>query len=69
MLEQRLSKIDFIGRDGFQWFIAQVTTDKNWREYSLENGYRAKIRILGHHPTDNTIPDEELPWAHFLVPP
>ena len=69
MLEQRLTKIDFIGRDGFQWFIAQVTTDKNWREYSIENGYRAKIRILGYHPSDKTIPDEELPWAHFLVPP
>ena len=69
MLEQRISKVDFIGRDGFHWFIAQVTTDDNWREYSIENGYRAKIRILGHHPSDDTIPDSELPWAHFLVPP
>jgi len=69
MLEQRLTKVDFIGRDGFLWFIAQVTTDDNWREHSIENGYRAKIRILGHHPSDDTIPDSELPWAHFLVPP
>lgn len=69
MLEQRLSKIDFLGKDGFQWFIGQVTTDCSWRDYSLKNGYRAKVRILGRHPSDNTISDEELPWAHFLLPP
>ena len=50
MLEQRLSKIDFLGKDGFQWFIGQVTTDCSWRDYSLKNGYRAKVRILGRNP-------------------
>jgi len=69
MLEQRLSKIDFAGRDGFQWFIGQVTTDENWREKSVENGYRAKVRIIGHHPPDKEIADNELPWAQFLMPP
>lgn len=69
MLEQRLSKINFIGEDGFHWFIGQVTADPNWREFSTKYGYRAKVRILGRHPASNEVPDSELPWAHFLVPP
>lgn len=69
VLEQRLSKIDFLGEDGFHWFIGQVTVDANWREYSEKYGYRAKVRILGHHPASDEVKDEELPWAHFLVPP
>ena len=68
MLEQRLTKIDFAGKDGYQWFIAQVTTDKKWREQSEEHGYRAKVRIIGVHPPDKEIPDSELPWAQFLIP-
>jgi len=69
MLDQRLSKINFIGEDGFHWFIGQVTADPNWREFSTKYGYRAKVRILGRHPASNEVPDSELPWAHFLVPP
>ena len=69
MLEQRLSKIDFVGKDGFNWFIGQVTTDPKWREKCEESGYRAKIRIVGVHPPDKEIPDSELPWATFLLPP
>ncbi len=69
MIEQRLSKINFIGEDGFHWFIGQVTADPNWREFSTKYGYRAKVRILGRHPATNEVPDSELPWAHFLVPP
>ena len=69
MIEQSLSKIDFIGKDGFKWFIGQVTTDSKWREKSVENGYRAKVRIIGHHPPDKEITDDELPWAQFLMPP
>ena len=69
MLEQRLSKIDFLGEDGLHWFIGQVTVDANWREFSEKYGYRAKVRILGHHPNSDEVKDEELPWAHFLVPP
>ena len=69
MIEQSLSNINFLGKDGFHWFIGQVTTDKEWRKFSLEHGYRAKVRIIGVHPPDDSIPDSELPWAHFLVPP
>ncbi len=69
MLETRHSQIEFLGKDGFQWFIAQVAPDKYWRDkhnQNFENGFRAKIRIMGYHPDDDTIPDNDLPWAHFL---
>ena len=66
MLEQKLSKIDFAGKDGFNWFIAQVTTDKAWRKFDETDGYRAKIRILGVHPPE--MKDKDLPWAQFLTP-
>ena len=76
MLETRHANIEFLGRDGFQWFIAQVAPDKVWRtenNQNFDNGFRAKIRILGYHPGENGggggISDEDLPWAHFLVSP
>ncbi len=76
MLETRHSNTEFLGKDGFHWFIAQVAPDKSWRtkkNQNFENGFRAKIRILGYHPGENEkeggISDENLPWAHFLVSP
>lgn len=76
MLETRHSQIEFLGKDGFQWFIAQVAPDKWWRDknnQNFNNGFRAKIRIMGYHPHLNEeeggISDENLPWAHFLVGP
>tara|TARA_Y100001963_G_C6790457_1_gene455106 strand:- start:2462 stop:4534 length:2073 start_codon:yes stop_codon:yes gene_type:complete len=73
MLE-RNAPIDFLGRDGFHWFVGQVTQDTAWRtrhnQYT-DNGFRAKVRILGIHPAENEeqggIDDKDLPWAHFLV--
>ena len=53
MLETRHANIEFFGKDGFQWFIAQVAPDKVWRtenNQNFDNGFRAKIRILGYHP-------------------
>ena len=76
MLETRHSNIEFLGKDGFKWFIAQVAPDKVWRtenNQNFDNGFRAKIRILGYHPGESEeeggISDENLPWAHFLVSP
>ena len=76
MLETRSINSEFLGRDGFQWFIGQVAPDKVWRtehNQNFRNGFRAKIRILGYHPGENEgeggISDENLPWAHFLVSP
>lgn len=69
MLTDNVLNTHFLGNDGFRWFIGQVTPDPNWREFSIKYGYRAKVRIFGFHPSDSSVKDEELPWAHFLVPP
>jgi len=74
MLENKLVESKRLGRDGFHWFIGQVTTDPAWRSFpgdkqSRKFGYRAKVRILGKHPASDEVKDEELPWAHLLVPP
>ena len=76
MLESSKVGINFAGKDGFFWFIGQVTADYAWRDKNNQNvelGYRAKVRILGHHPPESAeeggIDDEDLPWAHFLVSP
>jgi hypothetical protein len=64
LIEQSLINPNFIGRDSFRWFVGIVTKYTN-----TENGYRAKVRIIGHHPdSSNIVKDEELPWAHVLVP-
>jgi hypothetical protein len=71
MLEQSLINPNFLGRDGFRWFVGQVVayqkSDVN-ENPDAKGGYRCKVRILGHHPSNNTIRDENLPWAHVLVP-
>lgn len=66
MFEQSLINPNFIGRDGFKWFIGMVSNqqpDNNTDGYS----YRVKVRIFGYHPGDQ-IEDKDLPWAHVLVP-
>ena len=76
MLDSRHVPIEFAGKDGFHWFIGQVAPDPTWRtknNQNFQNGYRAKVRILGYHPGENEeeggIDDVNLPWAHFLVSP
>lgn len=66
MLEQTLINPNFAGRDGFKWFIGQVVAPESSRDNKL--GCRAKVRILGHHPGDDQIKDENLPWAHVMMP-
>ena len=64
LIEQSLINPNFIGKDSFRWFTGIVTKYKN-----TENGYRAKVRIIGHHPSSSSVvKDEDLPWAHVLVP-
>lgn len=80
MLDSGLLSKNFIGRDGFIWWIGQVPDAKFWKGNlpSLpQNGpsdlpgfkYRVKVRILGYHTADlKSLPDEDLPWALVMLP-
>jgi hypothetical protein len=67
MLEQSLINPNFLGKESFRWFIG-ITT--KYIELNPKTGtYKAKVRIIGYHPDlTNIVKDEELPWAHVLVP-
>ena len=67
-----LFKSNFIGKDGFRWWIGQVAP-KDVQQHQMEQvdkawGARVKVRILGYHPLDEEeLSNEDLPWAHCLL--
>lgn len=75
MIEESLLKSNFVGKDGFVWWVGQVADPKVWRNEKTRVlaedkawGYRCKVRIVGYHSFDrNELDDEELPWAHVLT--
>jgi hypothetical protein len=75
MIEESLLKSNFVGKDGFIWWIGQVADPKVWRnektridEDNKAWGYRCKVRIVGYHSfSPNELPDKDLPWAHVLT--
>ena len=55
---------NFLGRDGFTWFVGVV-------EDRADPSYlgRIRVRCLGYHTDDKTVlPTSDLPWAHPLQP-
>jgi len=70
MLEESLLKTNFIGRDGFRWWIGQVAPQAAQAAQINGAGWgnRFKVRILGYHPYSTVeLPDEDLPWAQALL--
>ena len=71
MLEESLLKTNFIGRDGFRWWIGQIPPEEE--DYAAQNdgggwGNRVKVRIMGYHPYSlNDLPNKDLPWAIVLL--
>jgi len=72
-----LGKTNFLGKDGFNWWIGQIAPPKSWRNINVNqslDGYqhnRVKVRIIGYHPFDCQgieLPDEDLPWAEVMIP-
>ena len=72
-----LGKTNFVGKDGFNWWIGQIAPPKSWRNINVNqslDGYqhnRVKVRIIGYHPFDCQgieLPDEDLPWAEVMIP-
>jgi hypothetical protein len=72
MIDESLLKSNFIGRDGFRWWIGQIPPIEAMGGQANGEGWgnRSKVRILGYHPYDeNELPNEELPWAQILLSP
>ena len=71
--EALLGKSQFMGRDGFRWWIGQVAPREAQSDQINEGdgwAYRYKVRIMGYHPfvEENGIKNEDLPWAMCLLP-
>lgn len=75
MIDEAFIKSNFLGRDGFIWWIGQVADPSVWRneKVNVNNeeeawAYRCKVRIIGYHSFDrNELDDKDLPWAHILT--
>ena len=70
---------NFIGKDGFNWWIGQVEND-GYGFWNAVNGSfdftdwdwtnKVKVRIVGYHnPNRKELPTSDLPWAQILMPP
>lgn len=69
-MEESLLKTNFIGRDGFVWWIGQIATEKSWEKQASGEGWglRYKVRIMGYHPdSEAELKDDDLPWAQVMV--
>ena len=64
-------KNHFLGRDGFIWWIGQVAKEESWSNQAGEGWCnRVKVRIQGYHPYSvEELPDDDLPFAHIMLPP
>ena len=75
MIEEALLKSNYIGKDGFTWWIGQVAHKSVWGDKSDISipgnwGARCKVRIVGYHSFDgNILPDNDLPWAQIMLDP
>ena len=73
MIENNLLQSNFLGRDGFRWWIGQIPPSKTWllqfKKAPEAWGNRVRVRIMGYHPQNTTeLADEDLPYAIILVP-
>tara|TARA_X000000368_G_scaffold284887_1_gene226210 strand:- start:903 stop:2966 length:2064 start_codon:yes stop_codon:yes gene_type:complete len=70
MIEESLLKTNFIGRDGFRWWVGQVAPEESQGGQINGAGWgnRVKVRIMGYHPHSTVeLSDEDLPWAQALL--
>ena len=74
MIENNILQSNFIGRDGFRWWIGQVASEEaqgdQLNQIGSTWGCRVKVRIMGYHPQNTVeLKDEDLPWAQILLSP
>ena len=73
MIENLLLKSNFLGKDGFRWWIGHIPPATSWSLQKKRKpdswGNRVKVRIMGYHPQNTVeLKDEDLPWATVLLP-
>ena len=55
---------NFMGKDGFQWFVGVVEDRQDPKTLG-----RVRVRCLGYHTEDLVkLPTKDLPWAHPMNP-
>ena len=72
MIDESLIKSNFIGRDGFRWWVGQIAPIESLKGQNEDSGWgnRYKVRILGYHPfSKEDLSDEDLPYASVIIPP
>ena len=70
MIDESLLKSNFIGRDGFRWWIGQIPPTESQDAQINGDGWgnRSKVRIMGYHPYSTAeLSNEDLPWAQVLL--
>jgi len=72
MIDESILKSNFIGRDGFRWWIGQIPPIEAQKTQANGGGWgnRTKVRILGYHPYSTAeLSNDDLPWAQVLLSP
>ena len=55
---------EFMGKNGFQWFVGVVEDRADPKTLG-----RLRVRCLGYHTEDlNKLPTKDLPWSHVMNP-
>ena len=73
MIDESLLKSNFIGKDGFVWWIGRVADPRVWKKENIvmsqeqSMGQRCKVRIIGYHPFNDDLPEKDLPWAQVMM--
>ena len=75
MIDEALLKSNFVGKDGFRWWVGQIAPANVQgeqlapRKDSDSWGRRLKVRIMGYHPFSKAdLSDKDLPWANIMIP-
>lgn len=65
MFDVRTEFSNFVGKDGFHWWIGQVESS----DATGKNSNRYKVRIVGHHlQSCEKQSTDDLPWAFAVAP-
>ena len=71
-MDESILKSNFVGRDGFRWWIGQIPPNTVMDKQINGGGWgvRYKVRIMGYHPAnEQELSNEDLPWSQVLIPP